>query len=131
MNQSLFGTRRWMIALAALLVLPASAALAADRLVFEGKEGPGKGKSIVFISHFLDDVIDISDRITVFRNGHKVVTETTALMNKDAVIGHMIGRRSVELHMGEVADLRSASPHFGRFAACCVNPITDSTNAMT
>ena len=64
-----------------------------------------EGRSIVFISHFLDDVLEVSDRVTVFRNGHKVITEDTANLDKDAVIGHMIGRRSVELHMGEVADL--------------------------
>ena len=34
-----------------------------------------EGRTIVFISHFLDDVLAISDRVTVFRNGRKVVTE--------------------------------------------------------
>ena len=37
-----------------------------------------EGRSIVFISHFLDDVLAISDRVTVFRNGRKVVTEAAA-----------------------------------------------------
>ena len=37
-----------------------------------------QGRSIIFISHFLDDVLAISDRVTVFRNGRKVVTEATA-----------------------------------------------------
>jgi ribose transport system ATP-binding protein len=64
-----------------------------------------EGKSVVFISHFLDDVLAVSDRVTVFRNGRKVVTEDAARLDKDAVIGHMIGRRSAELHMGETADL--------------------------
>ena len=64
-----------------------------------------EGKAIVFISHFLDDVVAVSDRITVFRNGHKVITEATAKLTKDSVIGHMIGRRSAELHMGEAAEL--------------------------
>jgi ribose transport system ATP-binding protein len=64
-----------------------------------------EGRSVVFISHFLDDVLAVSDRVTVFRNGRKVVTEDAAALDKDAVIGHMIGRRSAELHMGEVADL--------------------------
>ena len=36
-----------------------------------------EGRSIVFISHFLDDVLEISDRVTVFRNGQKVITEDT------------------------------------------------------
>jgi ribose transport system ATP-binding protein len=64
-----------------------------------------EGRSVVFISHFLDDVLAVSDRVTVFRNGRKVVTEAAARLDKDAVIGHMIGRRSAELHLGETAEL--------------------------
>jgi ribose transport system ATP-binding protein len=33
-----------------------------------------QGHSIIFISHFLDDVLAIAGAITVFRNGRKVVT---------------------------------------------------------
>jgi ribose transport system ATP-binding protein len=64
-----------------------------------------QGRTIVFISHFLDDVLAISDRVTVFRNGRKVVTEETGALTKDAVISHMIGRGSAEMHMGERAEL--------------------------
>lgn len=64
-----------------------------------------EGRSIVFISHFLDDVLDISDRVTVFRNGQKVITEDTKNLTKDAVIAHMIGRGSQGMHMGEEAEL--------------------------
>ncbi len=64
-----------------------------------------KGSTIVFISHFLDDVLAISDRITVFRNGRKVVTEAKSNLTKDAIISHMIGRGSADMHMGEGADL--------------------------
>ena len=65
-----------------------------------------EGRSIVFISHFLDDVLDISDRVTVFRNGHKVVTEDTKNLTKDLIISHMIGRGSKGMHMGEDAELK-------------------------
>ncbi len=64
-----------------------------------------EGRSIVFISHFLDDVLAISDRITVFRNGKKVITEETSQLDKNAVIAHMIGRGSKDMHMGEEAIL--------------------------
>lgn len=64
-----------------------------------------EGRGIVFISHFLDDVLAVADRVTVFRNGERVITEEAARLDKDAVIGHMIGKRSAELHMGETADL--------------------------
>jgi ribose transport system ATP-binding protein len=64
-----------------------------------------EGRSLIFISHFLDDVLAISDRVTVFRNGRRVATEPVAALTKDSVIGHMIGRGSIDMHMGETADL--------------------------
>ncbi len=64
-----------------------------------------QGRTIVFISHFLDDVLEISDRITVFRNGRKVITENTSALTKDSVISHMIGRGTAEMHMGEFTEL--------------------------
>lgn len=60
-----------------------------------------EGRGIIFISHFLDDVLEISDKVTVFRNGKKVATETAASLTKDSVISHMIGRGSIGMHMGE------------------------------
>ena len=67
-----------------------------------------EGRGLVFISHFLDDVLDISDRITVFRNSRRVATEPRANLDKDKIIGHMIGRGSADMHMGETAVLRGA-----------------------
>lgn len=64
-----------------------------------------EGRSIIFISHFLDDVLAISDRVTVFRNGRKVITEQTLALSKDSIISHMIGRGSLDMHMGESATL--------------------------
>ncbi|WP_442578532.1 sugar ABC transporter ATP-binding protein [Mesorhizobium sp. ASY16-5R] len=64
-----------------------------------------QGRTIVFISHFLDDVLAISDRVTVFRNGRKVVTERTEALTKDSIIGYMIGRGSLDMHMGESTEL--------------------------
>ena len=66
-----------------------------------------EGRGIIFISHFLDDVLEISDTVTIFRNGKKVATEPAASLTKDAVISHMIGRGSIGMHMGESAELIS------------------------
>jgi ribose transport system ATP-binding protein len=49
------------------------------------------GRSFVFISHFLDDVLAICDRVTVFRNGRAVATERCAMLDKRWVIDRMIG----------------------------------------
>ena len=49
------------------------------------------GRSIVFISHFLDDVLAICERVTVFRNGRTVATASCADIDKRWVIDRMIG----------------------------------------
>src|ERR1700681_3031316 len=50
------------------------------------------GRSIVFISHFLDDILKISDEITIFRNGRKVAsTAVTPDIDKAWIIERMIG----------------------------------------
>jgi len=51
-----------------------------------------KGLGIVFVSHFLDQVFDLSDRVTVLRNGRKVITERTADLDRVQLIEHMLGR---------------------------------------
>jgi len=65
------------------------------------------GRSIVFISHFLDDILKISDAITIFRNGRKVATaDVTPAIDKAWVIERMIGAGREELeesYLGEIA----------------------------
>src|ERR671918_2599978 len=52
----------------------------------------GDGKTVVFISHKLDEVLAIADRITVLRRG-KVVGETTpAQTSKEQLAEMMVGR---------------------------------------
>ena len=52
------------------------------------------GKSIVFISHKLDEVLEIADRITVLRRG-KVVGETTPSETSKAQLAEMMVGRPV------------------------------------
>ena len=51
-----------------------------------------RGLGIVFISHFLDQIFEISDRLTVLRNGQLVGTEATADMDRVKLINLMLGR---------------------------------------
>ncbi|MCA1971442.1 MAG: sugar ABC transporter ATP-binding protein [Caenispirillum sp.] len=51
-----------------------------------------RGLGIVFISHFLDQVFDISDRLTVLRNGRVVGTERAADIDRVALVNMMLGR---------------------------------------
>ncbi|MCI0752243.1 sugar ABC transporter ATP-binding protein [Teichococcus vastitatis] len=49
------------------------------------------GRSVVFISHFLDDVLRISDNVTVFRNGRRVGASPAREVGKSWLIERMIG----------------------------------------
>jgi galactofuranose transport system ATP-binding protein len=51
-----------------------------------------RGIGIVFISHFLDQVFEISDRITVLRNGRLIGTEATASLDRVQLVNMMLGR---------------------------------------
>ena len=53
------------------------------------------GKSIVFISHKLNEVLDIADRITVLRQGKKVDTVPRGGATQDGLARLMVGREVV------------------------------------
>lgn len=52
------------------------------------KEGCG----IVFISHKIDEVLAISDRVTVMRDGQYVCTEPVELLDGDRLVRYMVNR---------------------------------------
>ncbi|MCE5255686.1 MAG: sugar ABC transporter ATP-binding protein [Spirochaetaceae bacterium] len=51
-----------------------------------------KGKSIVFISHKLDEVYRICDRVTVLRDGTFVSTDPISELTRGELINRMVGR---------------------------------------
>lgn len=51
-----------------------------------------KGISVIFISHRLEEVLKICDRVTVMRDGKKIVTLKTTSANKSEIIKYMVGR---------------------------------------
>ncbi|MFC0200236.1 sugar ABC transporter ATP-binding protein [Paracoccus rhizosphaerae] len=51
-----------------------------------------RGLGIIFVSHFLDQVFELTDRVTILRNGRKIVTERTANLDRMSLIEHMLGR---------------------------------------
>ncbi|MDO9397340.1 MAG: sugar ABC transporter ATP-binding protein, partial [Herbiconiux sp.] len=51
-----------------------------------------QGVAILFVSHFLDQVYAISDRLTVLRNGEFIGEYLTADLNRTQLISKMIGK---------------------------------------
>lgn len=56
------------------------------------KELKKKGVTIVYVSHRLDEVFEISDRVSVFRNGQWIKTMNTCDTDKNELIKLMVGR---------------------------------------
>ena len=73
-------------------------------LVFRLK---AQNKAIVFISHKLDEIFRVADRITVLRDGEYIGTRKCSELDKDSLIAMMIGRElkdvyeKREKHIGE------------------------------
>jgi simple sugar transport system ATP-binding protein len=55
-----------------------------------------EGTGVVFITHFMDQVFEVSDRITVLRNGALVGTYETRAMDHLQLVARMIGRDLTE-----------------------------------
>ncbi len=51
-----------------------------------------RGVGMIYISHKLHEVFQISDRITVLRDGRTVGTEPASALNESQVIARMVGR---------------------------------------
>jgi D-xylose transport system ATP-binding protein len=68
-----------------------------------------QGTACIYISHKLDEVFAIADRITVLRDGASIITLETKAASIPVVIKHMVGReitdlfpRKPSLQLGEV-----------------------------
>ncbi len=55
------------------------------------------GKTIIIITHKMQEIMDFSDRVTVLRLGKKVTTLETASTTADEITSYMVGR---EVHLG-------------------------------
>ena len=57
-----------------------------------------KGVSIVYISHRMDEIFQITDRVTIMRDGQYVKTLNTADTNRDELIKYMVGRELKDIY---------------------------------
>jgi inositol transport system ATP-binding protein len=79
----------------------------ADDLLNKILDFKKRGKSIIYISHKMDEIFKIADRITVFRDGTVVGSDEAKNLTIDKVIALMVGRKlsndypKVEVAAGE------------------------------
>lgn len=59
-----------------------------------------RGVAIVFISHFIEDVLEICDRVTILKDGCVVETAPSAALDKHRVIHRMLGHERATPELG-------------------------------
>ena len=57
-----------------------------------------QGKGIVYISHRIDELRQICDRVTVMRDGHYIATTPMQEITTEQIIAQMVGREIYESH---------------------------------
>ncbi|WP_410623636.1 sugar ABC transporter ATP-binding protein [Amycolatopsis sp. cmx-8-4] len=76
------------------------------QLLFEAvRRVAASGAGVVFISHRLDEVLELADRVVVLRNGKVVAEEPTDRLDHDAVVALIAGRAVADL-----SAIRQAAP---------------------
>jgi rhamnose transport system ATP-binding protein len=63
-----------------------------DRLFRQVKKLKESGVAVLFITHRLEELFAISDRISVFRDGRHVSTRPVAEVTEDSLVREMVGR---------------------------------------
>jgi ribose transport system ATP-binding protein len=77
------------------------------------KQLTARGVSIVYISHRMDEIYRICDRITILRDGKKIAVSLLSDISPQEIIAHITGRKDVEMltHEGKSIE-RSMTPIF-------------------
>ncbi|MBI1173170.1 ATP-binding cassette domain-containing protein [bacterium] len=65
-----------------------------------------KGVAVIYISHRLDEIFEVADRVTVIRDGQHISTKPIAEVTPDGLVKDMVGR-AVDTHAVKTA----ANPH--------------------
>jgi ribose transport system ATP-binding protein len=57
-----------------------------------------QGITIIYISHRIEEIFKIADRVTVLRDGKTITTDDVANLDRSGLIKHMIGRQIFDIY---------------------------------
>ncbi len=75
----------------------------AERLLKVMRGLADEGLAILFITHRLDEVMQVADRVTILRDGERVLTEPRSAITIERIAETMVGRK-IEARKGVVTD---------------------------
>lgn len=81
----------------------------------------GENKAILFVSHFLDEVMALTDQVTVLRDGKAVLRADTSDLDENAIAEAIVGKQIVALE-------RQASERQANINATSITPRLQTQN---
>ncbi len=89
-----------------------------DRLFDIVRQLKQQGIAILFISHFIDEVLGLGDDVTILRSGRRVISSPAATLTPEQTVRHMIGSEPGALFPKEAGTIGEAgawrAPPVGR-----------------
>ncbi len=76
-----------------------------DKLYGIIRDVTSRGKSVIFISHKLEEILTICDRVTVMRDGQYIAEVPAKDTNKEELVNLMVGRKLTDMFPKEQVDL--------------------------
>jgi ABC-type sugar transport system ATPase subunit/ribose/xylose/arabinose/galactoside ABC-type transport system permease subunit len=64
-----------------------------------------QGVAILFISHFIDEILGLGDEVTVLRSGKRIITSPAADLSPEQTVRHMIGTEPASFFPKEDAQI--------------------------
>lgn len=81
-----------------------------------------QGISIIYISHKMEEILEISDEVTIMRDGKWIATEKASDLTMDLIIKLMVGR--------ELTDRFPKKDHIPKETILEVNNLSDAKNEL-
>jgi ribose transport system ATP-binding protein len=69
-----------------------------DRLFAALRRAVKRGAGVLFVSHRLEEIFDIADKVTVLRDGRTVATFATTDVDRDGLVEAIVGRPLTEFY---------------------------------
>ena len=67
-----------------------------------------QGVAIIYISHKIEEIQEICDRLSVYRDGHYIGTRNTAEVSRDQIVAMVVGREITSLYPKQDAEIGEA-----------------------
>ncbi len=94
------------------------------RLLDALKRLRASGLGIVYVTHRLDEVFRIADRVTVLRDGHRVATDAVAHTTPAALVHNIVGRSLTDIFARPVATKGKVALSVTALRAAHVGPVS-------